>query len=89
MVDFHVHLKGGLTLEQALEKSRRDGIQYGIAVNCGKGFPVEDDEGARRFFESMTGQPVFVAMQAEGREWTQMFSRKHRRRCSITSSPTR
>jgi hypothetical protein len=76
MVDFHVHLKGGLTLEQALAKSRRDGIQYGIAVNCGKGFPIENDDGARRFADSMKGQPIFVAMQAEGREWTQMFSRR-------------
>jgi hypothetical protein len=76
MVDFHVHLKGGLTIEQALAKSRRDGIQYGIAVNCGKNFPVQDDAGIRQFVESMRGQPVFVGMQAEGREWTQMFSRQ-------------
>lgn len=75
MVDYHVHLKQTLTLEQALRKSRRDGIAYGLAVNCGKGFGVESDEGARKFMETMTGQPVFVAMQAEGREWTQMFSR--------------
>ncbi len=76
VVDFHVHLKSGLTLEQALERSRRDGIGYGIAVNCGKGFPVENDDGARQFYESMKGQPVFRAMQAEGREWMQMFTRK-------------
>ena len=76
MVDYHVHLKEGLTLEQALEKSRRDGIDYGIAVNCGKGFPIENDDGARAFFESMKGQPVFIAMQAEGREWMQMFTRR-------------
>jgi hypothetical protein len=76
MVDYHVHLKSGLTLQQALVKSRRDGIQYGIAVNCGKGFPVDSDAAARQFAESMKGQPVFIAMQAEGREWTQMFSRQ-------------
>lgn len=76
VVDYHVHLKEGLTLEQALAKSRRDGIQYGIAVNCGKGFPIENDEGARAFADSLKGQPVFIAMQAEGREWTQMFSRR-------------
>jgi hypothetical protein len=76
MVDFHVHLKEGLTLEQALAKSRRDGIQYGIAVNCGKGFPTENDDAARAFVDSMKGVPVFIAMQAEGREWTQMFSRR-------------
>jgi hypothetical protein len=76
MIDFHTHLKLGLTLEQAVAKSLRDGIQYGIAVNCGKGFPVETDKGARDFFESLKGQPVFRAMQAEGREWTGMFSKE-------------
>jgi hypothetical protein len=76
MVDYHVHLKEGLTIEQALAKSRRDGIAYGIAVNCGHMNPVTDDRGARAFLDSMKGQPVFVAMQAEGREWTRMFSTK-------------
>lgn len=75
MVDFHTHIKGALTLEQMLAQSRRDGIFYGIAVNCGKGFQVQDDAGALAFHESMKGQPAFIAMQAEGREWTQMFSR--------------
>ncbi|HEY3442226.1 MAG TPA: family 16 glycoside hydrolase [Paludibaculum sp.] len=74
MVDSHVHLKNGLTLEQALARSRRDGIFYGIAVNCGKGFPVQDDASLRAFLQTMKGQPCFIAMQAEGREWTQMFS---------------
>ena len=76
MVDYHVHLKGGLTLAQALDRSRMDGIFYGIAVNCGRGHEVENDEGALKFFEQMKNQPCFIAMQAEGREWTQMFSRR-------------
>jgi hypothetical protein len=76
MVDFHVHLKEGLTLDQALARSRRDGIFYGIAINGGKGFPIESDEGIERFNESMKGQPTFVAMQAEGREWRSLFSRR-------------
>jgi hypothetical protein len=75
MLDLHVHVRGGFTLEQALAKSRRDGIQYGVAANGGKGFPIQDDEAARRFAASLQGQPVFIGMQAEGREWTQMFSR--------------
>ncbi|MGP8246449.1 MAG: family 16 glycoside hydrolase [Bryobacteraceae bacterium] len=75
MVDYHVHLKEGLTLEQALDKSRRDGIEYGIAINCGKLNPVQDDRGALEYLERMKGQPCFVAMQAEGREWVDMFSR--------------
>ncbi len=51
-----------------------DGIFYGVAINCGKGFTVQDNESARKFVDTMKGQPCFVAMQAEGREWTQMFS---------------
>jgi 3-keto-disaccharide hydrolase len=76
MVDYHVHLKGGLTLQQALAQSRRDGIQYGIAINCGQGFPTDNDDAARKYVDSMQGQPIFIAMQAEGREWTKMFSRR-------------
>ncbi len=74
LVDYHVHLKGGWKLEDALADSRRTGIQYGIAVNCGVGFPITDDSGIREFLRTMAGQPVFVAMQAEGREWVKMFS---------------
>jgi hypothetical protein len=80
LVDFHVHLKGGLTLEEALANSRRVGINYGIAPNCGLGFPITDDAGIDKFLETMKGQPVFLGMQAEGREWVKMFSKQAIRR---------
>ena len=76
MLDLHVHLKAGLSAEQAVAKSRRDGIQYGLAVNCGQNQSVTDDAGARKWAEALKGQPIFTAMQAEGREWTQMFSKE-------------
>lgn len=75
MLDCHVHLKGGLTLDEALENSRRTGIAYGIAVNCGLGFPIHDDKGALDFLASMRGKPVFVALQGEGREWPTLVSK--------------
>ena len=74
LVDYHVHLKGGWTIEQALEKSRRDGIQYGIAINGGKGFPVTTDEQLLAALAPLKGQPVFLAFQGEGREWVSTFS---------------
>ncbi len=77
-LDLHAHLKGGLTLEQALALSRRTGIFLGLAVNCGKGFPIETDAGALEFLKTMEGQPAFVGMQAEGREWVTMFSKETR-----------
>ena len=74
LVDLHIHLKGGLTIDEALAKSRQTGITYGIAQNCGLGFPVTDDEGLKHFIKSLEGKPFFIAMQAEGREWVNLFS---------------
>jgi hypothetical protein len=74
LIDYHVHLKGGLTLQEALQKSRQVGITYGIAENCGLGFKVVNDEGLKRFLDKLEGVPAFTAMQAEGREWLDLFS---------------
>jgi histidinol phosphatase-like PHP family hydrolase len=45
-------------------------------VNGGIGFPVTNDAGIHAFREELGGHPVFVALQAEGREWLQLFSRE-------------
>ncbi len=74
LVDFHVHLKGGLTLPEALEMSREAGITYGIAQNCGVGFPVTDDAGLEAYLKTLERKPAFKAVQAEGREWVGLFS---------------
>jgi hypothetical protein len=74
LVDYHVHLKGDLTFEKAVEHSKQAGIKYGIAVNCGVGFPTQTDSAAMAWLESMKGSPFFLAMQAEGREWVKTFS---------------
>jgi hypothetical protein len=75
-LDCHIHLKGGLTLEEALANSRRVGIQYGIAINGGLGFPTTNDAAAEEYLKSMQGQPCFVALQGEGREWIKLFSKE-------------
>jgi hypothetical protein len=74
VVDYHTHLKGGLTLEQALANSRRLGIMYGIAVNGGLKFPITTDAGVLDFLASMQGTPAFIGLQGEGREWVTLFS---------------
>jgi hypothetical protein len=73
-VDYHTHLKGGLTLDDVLARSWRTGIGAAVAVNAGKGFPVADDAAAEKFLKGAEGRPVFVGMQAEGREWVRLFS---------------
>ena len=74
LVDLHVHPKGGLTVEQALALSRKTGMFFGLAVNVGQDFPVHSDEAARAYLAEMEGQPAFIGMQAEGREWVGLVS---------------
>jgi len=76
VVNYHVHLKGGLTLDEALALSRKTGVFYGIAVNCGLNFSVTNDAGIDEYLRSVQGAPAFIAMQAEGREWVHMFSKE-------------
>ncbi|MEA5127004.1 MAG: family 16 glycoside hydrolase [Proteiniphilum sp.] len=79
VLDYHVHLKG-ITAEQAAEQSRRYGINYALAPNCGIGFPITTDEEVIQYLEAMQGQPFIQAMQGEGREWPETFSREVRDR---------
>ena len=74
LVDYHVHLKGGLTVDEAIAISEANGVKFGIAQNCGLGFPVTDDASLREFVKTMKGKPIYVGMQAEGREWVTLFS---------------
>ena len=75
LVDLHVHLKGGLTLDDALANARKYGFSYGIAVNCGLKMGFESDSDILEFLDTYQKPPqTWLAMQAEGREWLDMFS---------------
>jgi hypothetical protein len=79
ITDLHIHLKGKLTIEDAAKKSVAENIQYGIAVNCGVGFPIHNDSQIDSVLATIKGYPQFyIAMQAEGREWVNTFSKESR-----------
>jgi len=77
ITDLHVHLKGRFTIEDAVLKSKAENIDYGIAVNCGVGFPVHNDSQIDSIVALFKNYPQFyLAMQAEGREWVNIFSKE-------------
>lgn len=73
LIDSHVHLKGW-GKEEAAAESRKYGITYGMAPNCGLKFPVTTDTDIYNFLDTMKHEPFFLPMQAEGREWLTLFS---------------
>ena len=75
LVDLHIHLKGGFTIDEAISKSERENIKYGVAVNGGIGFPIQNDYQLDSVLEVMKKYPQFyIGMQAEGREWLSLFT---------------
>jgi len=79
ITDLHIHLKGKFTIQDAVKKSKDENIKYGIAVNCGLGFPIHNDNQIDSALQIFKDYPQFyVAMQAEGREWVNIFSKESR-----------
>lgn len=81
VLNFHVHLKGGFTADWAFAKSRKFGINYAIAPNCGRDFELNRAEKAADYLDfEAKGYPFIICMQAEGREWHKLFGRDIRGR---------
>ena len=77
ITDLHVHLKGGFTIQEAILKSKRENIKYGLVTNCGLGFPVHSDSQIDSVLLTFKDYPQFLlGLQAEGREWVNIFSKE-------------
>lgn len=77
VIDYHVHLKGGLTKEQAHAMSMNYGINYGVAPNLGEGGVgrmLSDDREALEYYQEVKPLPFLVGAQGEGRRWIVQFS---------------
>jgi hypothetical protein len=72
LVDYHVFLRDGMTLESALRKSRRDGIQYGITAEAGT---LKSDADADKWLRPLRNKPVFFALLTRDGEWTRRLSK--------------
>lgn len=79
VIDYHVHLKGGLTKEIAHAMSMNYGINYGVAPNAGEGGVgrmLADDKEVYEYYEEVKPLPFLCGVQGEGRKWTATFSQK-------------
>ena len=79
VIDYHVHLKGGLTKEMAHAMSMNYGINYGVAPNAGEGGVgrmLANDEEVYSYFEEVKPLPFLCGVQGEGRKWTATFSQE-------------
>jgi hypothetical protein len=71
IVDFHVYLRPGLSLEEALLKSRKDGIQYGITADTST---LKSDTAIEQWLAPMARRPVFFGLATANGEWVKSVS---------------
>ena len=79
VIDYHVHLKGGLTKEMAHAMSMNYGINYGVAPNAGEGGVgrmLANDDEVYAYYNEVKEMPFLRGVQGEGRKWTATFSQK-------------
>jgi histidinol phosphatase-like PHP family hydrolase len=74
LVDYHVHLEGGVDLERAVQISKERGVQFGIVEHGGQGEGLDSDEALLRYIAELREAPVYKGMQAEGLDWPRYFS---------------
>ena len=77
VIDYHVHLKGGLTKEMAHAMSMNYGINYGVAPNAGEGGVgrmLANDQEVYEYYDEVQPLPFLCGVQGEGRKWTSTFS---------------
>ncbi len=70
-IDYHIHLRGGMTVEKAMDRQAVTGINAGVLRNLGAGWPLETDDQLREFLDSVQSRPVFVGVQVNDRDWHQ------------------
>ena len=68
-IDFHVHLRGGMTVEKVVARQEKTGIRIGVLRNIGAGWPIETDDQLRAFLDELEGKPIYAGLQVNDRDW--------------------
>lgn len=74
LVDPHIHLRGGMTVEKAAQRERYSGIRSAVLENHGREWPLADNDTLAAFIEDNSGRMVgehriAIGIQVNDRDW--------------------
>jgi histidinol phosphatase-like PHP family hydrolase len=74
LTDYHIHIRGGMTLEKAVQRQERSGIRSAVLENHGREWPLSDNAKLKAFIDAHSparpqGQRVLVGIQVNDRDW--------------------
>ena len=89
LTDYHIHIRGGMTPEKALDWAKKTGIRSGILENHGKGWPLADNAKLKTFIEEAEKFPeLLVAIQVNDRDWFKVIDPELRKKLDFVLADT-
>ncbi|MDR3199502.1 MAG: hypothetical protein LBU34_16665 [Planctomycetaceae bacterium] len=76
LIDYHIHLRGGMTAEKAFDWERKSGIKSGVLENTGKDWVLSDDKKLAAFIDDARRFPLLVGIQVNDRDWYKTTDKK-------------
>lgn len=74
ITDYHIHMRGGMTVEKAAAREKETGIRSAVLENYGREWPLSDNARLKEFIDachraSPAGQRLPVGIQVNDRDW--------------------
>ena len=74
LTDYHIHIRGGMTLEKAVLRQEASGIRSSVLENFGREWPLSDNARLQAFIDAHSrplanGRHLPVGIQVNDRDW--------------------
>ncbi|MEI6176555.1 MAG: hypothetical protein WCS43_06655, partial [Verrucomicrobiota bacterium] len=85
LTDYHIHIRGGMTLEKAELRQERSDIKSAVLENFGREWPLSDNAKLKDFIDAHAktlpnGRRLLVGIQVNDRDWfTQIDPAQYKR----------
>lgn len=96
LTDYHIHLRGGMTAEKAVERARKTGLKSGVLENHGRDWPLSSNEILDKFIADVEkynatlprAERVKIGIQVNDRDWFKTIDPKIYRRLDYVLADT-
>ena len=94
--DYHIHLRGGMTAEMAVERARKTGVKSGVLENHGREWPLSTNEKLDEFISGVEAvnatlpdeEKLKIGIQVNDRDWYKAIDLKVYRRLDYVLADT-
>ncbi len=93
LIDYHIHIRGGMTLEKAGLRQQASGVQSAVLENFGREWPLSDNAKLKDFIDVHSqplpdGQLLPVGIQVNDRDWFSQIDPAQFKRLSFVLADT-